>query len=71
MDLTDPLHTEPQGLLAPKTEPIDTSFIKTEKTDEDQFVIPGIVEMDESRIKKEIIEPRDPLEAVPSSSNVS
>ena len=71
MDLTDPLQTDSEALLVPKLEPIDTSFIKTEKIEEQQFVIPGIVESDKTVVKKEKIESDDSLEAVPSSSNVS
>ena len=71
MDSKDPLRTDHEGLLVPKLEPIDTSFIKTEKLEEDQFVIPGIVEIDKNFVKNEKIESEDSPEAVPSSSNVS
>ena len=69
IDLVDPLQTE--APLMPKSEPIDTSFIKSEEFEEEQFVIPGIVESDKSVVKKEKIESDVSLEAVPSSSNVS
>ena len=65
MDLTNP--PEMKELLAPKIEPIDTSFIKTEKIEENQFIISGIVQNDEDLIKKEIIENK----AIPSSSKVN
>ena len=72
MDLTDPLQTDSEALLVPKSEPINTSFIKTEKIEDEQFVVPGIIELDESVVKKEKIEPDSFLENIPSSSsNVS
>ena len=71
MDLADPLQIDSEALLVPKSELIDTSFIKSEEFEEEQFVIPGIVESDKSVVKKEKIESDVSLEAVPSSSNVS
>ena len=67
----DPLQTHSDTLLVPKSEPIDTSFIKTEKLEDEQFVIPGIVELNDSVVKKEKIEFDNSLETVQSSSNVS
>ena len=67
MDLKDTL----QAGFVPKSEPIDTSFIKSEKSEDKLFVFPGILESDKSVIKKEKIESDDSLDAVPSLSNVS
>ena len=71
MGLADPLQTDSEALLVPKSEPIDTSFIKSEEFEEEQFVIPGIIESDKSVVKEEKIESDDSLEAAPLSSTVS
>ena len=71
MDLTDPLQAGSEALLMPKSEPIDTSFIKSEKSEDELFVFPGILESDKRVVKNETIESNDSTEAIPSSSNVS
>ena len=71
MNLTDSLQAGSEALLMPKTEPIDTSYIKSEKLDDELFVIPGILESNKSVVKKERIESDDSFDVVPSSSNVS
>ena len=67
MDLSDPLRIEPMELLVPKTEPVDSVFIKTEKN---HFVIQGIVKKikDEFIVKKELIKTEDSLRPFPSTS---
>ena len=73
-DHKSPLWIKSENLLVPKEEPVDsTAFVKTENSEDDNFVVAGIVESikDEISVKEEVMEPENFSESFQSSQIVS
>ena len=71
MDLRDQPQAGSEALSVSKSEPIGTPLKKFKKSDDEQVVIPEIVESNKKFVKKLGFESDDSLETVLSSRNVS